>query len=257
MDKRDPMWRGGRDLAVQPIKWAFTATGVSGVIAWEGRLSSCLSRRPQVGDSILGHFNIPKLRVDSVEVEELGGDAGRLTVRMLAPIGQDASISKEPIGDPLYELTYTSSSKRLEQHPRCGILAPNRPTDPSLGRQKRWEDYPFTIQEYAQVDDTRWSGESYHLLRDSGFDSYEESLPVIARTLKYYSPPSGLGVGLMQLQTPPLDAPLPAPPIWGGVWYWRLTEDYLATEGRSYSRRSQWTGVTARDAFLIYLLYAN
>ncbi len=236
-------------MSEQP-NYSFSATGVALTLVFSGPFTDCLAGRPAIG-ATYNAFSTDGLRVTQVDLEGAGGPVGKLTLRLVAPIGENIAISAEPIGAPIYELEYGTTSLPLERHPRAPYLI----TPPEDTQGASWLAYPDIDGDYVVTRPGGFGFLEYQFLRGQGIDSFDLSYPIITRTLLYFRKPEGLGDGVNQFVNPPIDAPEPAPPDWGGNWIWRMDNDRLSAQGRQYNRVTQFRGLLFADAVASNLLY--
>lgn len=248
-------WRGNKHLVLtKEPTYRFSATGLSIGLIYEGMHSECMAKRPAIGATIDGLGTA--CRVISADIDPIESQASRLTLTLTAPIGINLSVSADPLGDPAYELDHQELNQPIEQHPRCGILLPDRSPGANFGRLRTWEDWAdLTVMDYYEKPGG-FSLAQYKSLKAASIDSYTAGRPVINRTLLYFRPPSGVGDGLQSLQNPPVEAPIPAPPEYLAAWLWVLTGDRLSRIGRQIERKTQWTGYDDGSGLVAALLYS-
>lgn len=240
----DYIWRGPRRLEPGKERLNFTADAITLEQPYSGPFELCVAERPPIG-SVMTEWADLDLRVVSVAVERLDGDAGTMTVFAESPQASEANYSTAAIGEPQYELDFQPATLKLWQHPRCGNL-----TDEALAAGVGWDDldklknkndYYFTPD--LPPHPFYWSLKQYLDMRGRGVEDYETAFPVVRRTTYHFAKPTDVGEGCFERENPPVFANL------GGTGYykWIKGTDRAIKQGRVYARTTEWLGYLALD----------
>lgn len=248
------VWRGHKNLERGKDSWDFQATKTSVSVSWHGPYAKCLSRHPKVSDSISG-FD-PELKVTSVKVVELDGEAGRIDAVLECGVAPQDSSSTAPLGEPTYENEWCELQKPIETHPRCGVLNPERPywkdgvakNDASTGgKQRTWEDWQELTSTEEDIDGDYivqtgvtggWTLDEYKSLKERGVESYVAFQPVIRRTTSHLARPLDLGDQSGKQSKPPAAANFSRIED----YEWLGGPDRCTRNGRTFTRTTEWQG---------------
>lgn len=183
------------------------------------------------------------------------GDAGsgELVVTYEAP--NTSGESPEPLGEPIYEIEFTEMTKKIENHPLCGVLTGTN--------NLTWDDWQnFTEDDYAGISlvggDPGWTLAEYLGLKKHGEDEYLTFWPRVRRTLTYFFKPDDVGTYAGIKQDPPVGSFAGVGGENGiifvegheGGWQWLGGPDRCVKKGRTYERVTEWLGCAKVDTKL-------
>lgn len=259
--KQPSVWRGTKDLVLGKAHWDKTGDKTVVTTNVQGPYDKIISDTSvQIGQLITGFGTA--LKVTQIEITELDGDAGRADITMEAKL-DDSTFDSAPLGEPTYEIEWSSVIRPIEFHPRCGRLNPGRKTFPDagggVGKQRTWEDWTSLTGTGDDKDydnsfsrgpaaPTIWTLTEYKQLREMGVDSYEGTFPTIRRTTIHFYKPNDVGAGCGRRQTPPTAANFTDV----AHYEWLGGPDRCTKSRRTYTRTTEWTGLEYWE----HLLYA-
>lgn len=245
------VWRGPKTLEQQKLKWSFESEQQSVVVPFAGPYSVCVAKRPKVGGTLAG-FTSTNMTITKVEIEEGDGETATMSVYLGATKAPDSDTSFAAIGEPIYELDFQELTKPLEQHPKCGILNPDRTEKEKLGKKRAtWDDWADLEQDvdYIGVGPVQWDLATYQAKRQKGIENFQIVFPIVRRTLTFYRQPSGIGDGCFHQEYPPGEAEWPTEIGGHEVKYIKSTEK-LRKQGRVRTLETEWIGAWDFDSDL-------
>lgn len=234
-------WVGSTDIQQGKQRWTVHTDKAEITVPYEGPFNALIADLPTLGTQLAGLAELGFV-ITSVEIEELDGAMGRMTLTL--GTGPIQTVGFESIGVPVYEIEFGELNKPIEAHPRCGFLKPDRPTDQVTNLKHTWADWAeLTDADYDDTDigptwGATWTLVEYKKLKESGVDNYNVGAPIIRRTLKHMTPPNDMGTNCYRVQLPPSGVPF----LGISNWKWLLGPDRCVREGKFYVRTTEWIG---------------
>lgn len=233
---------------VNSPRFSFTASRNDLTLTYEGQYNNLLSERPTIGSGMSGFTGYT---VERVDVQNLEGSKGQMTIGLFQDISQGSGGSPAYPIDAIYEIEWLQVEKKLELHPRyvVGGGGAKELTDDDLAELAQWENETNSTYRKAfsylaipgddgSIETLSPFAQDFAAKKLKGVDSYLLFIPVLRKTSTGYVPPSVTTCG--KIENP---APYGFPSIPGDYTFMR-TADRGQKTGRSgkWERVQEWTG---------------
>jgi hypothetical protein len=245
------LWRGQTSLTPGKEKWSVTTSNVKVTVSFSGKYTDVLGNRDALGTALSGYTGMYCTQAD---IEELDGGSGRIELT-LEGVLDPSSYTVEPLGTPIFELEFGELNRPLEQHSLCGVLNPDRPTNPTTQKKITWEDWALLDPDEdtgVDYDSTgsgsgiwasaaKWDIATYLQRKNKGEDSFILFTPTVRRTTVHLYPPGDVGSMSGRIQFPPSSA------FDLSSFIWLAGPDRCTHNSRTFTRITEWIGADYWD----------
>ncbi len=200
-------WVGIKTVTPGKRKWKINHEGITVIAEYNGPASALLTSGLLYGGG-MQEFENYGLRVSDIDIEQLDGGAGQMTVTLTSPTVPEQFGFQTPvaIGDPVFEIEWEELTLAIQSHPRCGTL-----TSAAGPLKIGWDDFneiEANSEAYSGIGDGKWDYHQYAAIRRSGTDSFFAAQPIVHRTTFWTKQPPTPG-DIYHIQNPPIDSGAP------------------------------------------------